>query len=556
MQNLHIYRTDRLIKEEAQAMKTRVLSVWLLLGAQVLLGLLLLWAVAGPRAPALAAAPSLVAAPPHEPAGTFVGGVLNAPTIWSLGGSPYTLLDDVVVTRGVTLTLQPGVVVKGQSGTQLRVLGHLEALGAQPITFTSSLDTGPGQWQGLLFDGGSGHLRAAVVRYGGQHDGYTYSNITARNVLSGELRIEDSLIVSTAHAAYTDYGLYITNSRVAIHNTIFADNGNSTSDLPLRLEAADLSRVELLGNVFRGNGRDRVLIAGGALAGPVTLPDQAGLEGYQLAGELLVPAGLALTIAPGVTIMGQASAQLRVAGHLEALGAPPITFTSATNSGPGQWQGLLFDGGSGHLRAAVVRYGGQYDGYTYSNITARNVVAGEVRIEDSLIVEGADVAYADYGLYAANSRVTIQNTTFAHNGNSSGDYALYATGASTVDVAYSQFRQNPGCGLGINASNLSLLCTAVTANAKDGLRFSGAGSVLAVQDSSIYNNAGLGINNISGVAVDARGTWWGSTAGPYHAVSNPTGTGNAVSNDVLFSPWLADLPACLANYIYLPLLLR
>ncbi|HVO76735.1 MAG TPA: right-handed parallel beta-helix repeat-containing protein [Candidatus Bathyarchaeia archaeon] len=37
--------------------------------------------------------------------------------------------------------------------------------------------------------------------------------------------------------------------------------------------------------------------------------------------------------------------------------------------------------------------------------------------------------------------------------------------------------------------------------------------------------------------VDARSNWWGAQSGPYHATLNPGGTGNRVSDNVLFDPW-------------------
>lgn len=39
--------------------------------------------------------------------------------------------------------------------------------------------------------------------------------------------------------------------------------------------------------------------------------------------------------------------------------------------------------------------------------------------------------------------------------------------------------------------------------------------------------------------VDARWNCWGSASGPYHPILNPDATGSAVSDNVLFDPWLA-----------------
>ncbi len=81
------------------------------------------------------------------PLSVNVSGVITQPTTWTAANSPYILIGDVTVNPGVTLAVEPGVVVKGQGGTELKVLGHLDAVGTvtQPITFTSATNTGPYQ---------------------------------------------------------------------------------------------------------------------------------------------------------------------------------------------------------------------------------------------------------------------------------------------------------------------------------------------------------------------------------------------------------------------------
>ncbi|MGL4648831.1 MAG: right-handed parallel beta-helix repeat-containing protein, partial [Caldilineaceae bacterium] len=54
-----------------------------------------------------------------------------------------------------------------------------------------------------------------------------------------------------------------------------------------------------------------------------------------------------------------------------------------------------------------------------------------------------------------------------------------------------------------------------------------------------------GLQNVNvNYAVAAGNNWWGSASGPKH-VSNPGGTGNVVSNHVVFSPWLGEAPFAL-----------
>jgi hypothetical protein len=63
-------------------------------------------------------------------AATFVSGTIPSDTTWTLADSPYVVTSDLSVPAGVTLTVNPGVVVKFDgSFTTLNVDGTLDALG-------------------------------------------------------------------------------------------------------------------------------------------------------------------------------------------------------------------------------------------------------------------------------------------------------------------------------------------------------------------------------------------------------------------------------------------
>ena len=54
----------------------------------------------------------------------------------------------------------------------------------------------------------------------------------------------------------------------------------------------------------------------------------------------------------------------------------------------------------------------------------------------------------------------------------------------------------------------------------------------------IWDNTGYGVRTFDGPpAVDARFNWWGHASGPTHS-SNPGGTGDRISDNVDYSPWL------------------
>ena len=82
---------------------------------------------------------------------------------------------------------------------------------------------------------------------------------------------------------------------------------------------------------------------------------------YILTTTVHIPAGVTLTVEPGVTVLGKSFGGIIVEGNIVAIGTAtnPITFTSITDSAPGEWPGIYFWDGSGHFEHAAIRYGGE-----------------------------------------------------------------------------------------------------------------------------------------------------------------------------------------------------
>jgi len=85
---------------------------------------------------------------------TNVSGYILSNTTWTLAGSPYIVTGNALVINGVTLTIEPGVVVKFDSTKALQVDGELIANGTAQnrITFTSTQAVpAPGGWGRIQF---------------------------------------------------------------------------------------------------------------------------------------------------------------------------------------------------------------------------------------------------------------------------------------------------------------------------------------------------------------------------------------------------------------------
>jgi hypothetical protein len=90
---------------------------------------------------------------------TNVSGGIYSNTTWTLANSPYIVVDTVVVFPGVTLTIEPGVVVKFDSSIQLEIRqAKIIANGtsSDSITFTSNSFTPvAGSYTGIYLNGGA-----------------------------------------------------------------------------------------------------------------------------------------------------------------------------------------------------------------------------------------------------------------------------------------------------------------------------------------------------------------------------------------------------------------
>ena len=134
---------------------------------------------------------------------TYVDGDITVDTVWTLAESPFIVVQNITVHRGVTLTIEPGVEVRFGGGPfTIIVNGTLKAVGTEekPIKFTSNKENPKaGDWATICFNGAGqtpSVMENCIVEYG--LDGLT--------IKDGALTVLKSIVQFNALSGITVLG--------------------------------------------------------------------------------------------------------------------------------------------------------------------------------------------------------------------------------------------------------------------------------------------------------------------------------------------------------------
>ena len=150
-------------------------------------------------------------------ADTEINEYISSDTIWNLSGSPYILQRNVIVEEGVTLTIEPGVVVLFNGNYDLAVDGVLDASGNSTayITFTS-YNSSLGNWGRINFRTLSSNINISYVNI-------SYADYGIYGDELDSCKITYSIFSNNSHDIYLDRIFSISS----ISNNIFSDGEDS-----------------------------------------------------------------------------------------------------------------------------------------------------------------------------------------------------------------------------------------------------------------------------------------------------------------------------------------
>jgi len=358
----------------------------------------------------------------------------------------HIITGDVIVD-GATLTIEPGAIIRFNSGTSLYLGYQASQAGAtliangtvdKMITFTSSAATKTaGDWDYIWFDEGASKISSmqyCTVEYGGGYsDRYGAIHIaeSAVSISNSTIKLSESYGISLEEDGYFE----------AFNNNLVEQNISSA--------------ISIQSNYTHTIGEGNTLMSEKGISvkgGDLEMADVTWLKqstAYVIEGDVYVgsTSGTSLTLAPGVEIrMGLGTAiyfgRSNTFGTLTAVGTAGdrIMITSNAQEGSksaGDWDYLYFDPGAGTsstLAFCDIEYGGGYSssyGMIYLNgsgisVTNSNISNSETEgislKDDAILTECSDNVFED-------------NTTFP--------IKIYANYAHTIGTGNS-FNTGPG----------------------------------------------------------------------------------------------------------------
>ena len=202
-----------------------------------------------------------------------VAGAVTTDTVWSLAESPYEVTGDVTVQAGVTLQIEPGVVVQFRQNTGLEVRGRLLAEGTPVDRIQFDRAAGASRWDGLAFRQTLDDSRVsyADMRYGDSqgeavlvdharllldHIVWTGTSGTVVEVDHPSLIVRNSQF-PTSGGDEVIHGEHITDDEyLIIDGNVFANSNNGGDVIDFLGADRPGPVLQVRNNIFLGGGDD------------------------------------------------------------------------------------------------------------------------------------------------------------------------------------------------------------------------------------------------------------------------------------------------------------
>lgn len=198
---------------------------------------------------------------------TVIGGIISQDKELTLSESPYLANENITVNNGVTLTIQPGVVIQFEYQIQLLCNGNFIAEGtaSKPIIFNSKDTLSNSFWKGIILDFSSGNNIAKIKNINIGHASTALHLINTDYLLIDSVDIKNckygiqffgsnNNIVSNSIISKCTYGLFIFGDNNSLNNKILKNKFYNCEDFGIFINSfpAFVQNTIIDSNIFNG----------------------------------------------------------------------------------------------------------------------------------------------------------------------------------------------------------------------------------------------------------------------------------------------------------------
>lgn len=153
-------------------------------------------------------------------------------------------------------------------------------------------------------------------------------------------------------------------------------------------------------------------------------------------------------------------------------------------------------------------------------------------------------AASDWGGIQVNSggKAIFSHAFIGYGGSVGGSNAMIYNNGGIITISASSSVQY-GATYGIRNSSGSITVTNSDISHSTYGMYVDGGNATTTDATTVHDNSSYGLYNATGAtsSLFAENIYWATSTGPYNAGSNPQGGGDAVSNNIDFSPWITSL---------------